>query len=46
MGNAGHAEDLGYLIIVKNDDEINNPYSDNLTSHRMIKLWTNFIKYS
>lgn len=45
MGNTAHAEDLQYLLYIKNDDHLKFPLSDMLTSERLIRLWTNFIKY-
>ncbi|KAJ8984447.1 hypothetical protein NQ317_012511 [Molorchus minor] len=39
----GHAEDLGYLFTT---DYTNVSDSDILTRSRLVKLWTNFAKYS
>lgn len=47
LGNVGHGEDLPYLIFYpgKKTDVRKYSVSDRFIQKRMIKLWTNFVKY-
>lgn len=40
----GHGEDLKYMFRTENE-EFNETSQDNLTRYRLIRLWSNFVKY-
>lgn len=51
LGRAGHADELAYLLFFStkpdiHDDTVNYSKETVLTRYRLLKLWTNFIKYT